>query len=234
LKPENIVVDANGYIKLTDFGLSKEGINDNSSAKSFCGSLAYLAPEIINRQGHGKSVDWYLFGVLMYEMLYGAPPYYTNLSREALFYNIKNAKLNFPKTNNKISHEAKNLIVKLLHRNPNKRLGSGILDADEIKNHSFFSGINFDSIMCKQFIPPNFLLSHLVKETKITSCEGQNYFYQNKEKFPCHMLQELVLNKEICEDMKTNKKSQGTNIEGWTFIEQNQNNPKIKKIRKVE
>lgn len=110
LKPENIVLDNEGYIKLTDFGLSKEGINDNTSAKSFCGSLAYLAPEVLNRQGHGKSVDWYLFGVLIYEMLFGIPPYYTNLSKEALFYNIKYGKLSFPK---KVSDEAKNIITKV-------------------------------------------------------------------------------------------------------------------------
>ena len=112
LKPENVVLDDKGFIKLTDFGLSKEGVKDNSSAKSFCGSLAYLAPEVLNRQGHGKSVDWYLLGVVMYEMLYGVPPYYTNLSKDALFYNIKKAKLIYPDKRD-ISVEAKNLISKV-------------------------------------------------------------------------------------------------------------------------
>ena len=77
LKPDNVVLDAEGHALLTDFGLSKEGVLDNSAAKSFCGSVAYLAPEMLKRIGHGKSVDWYLLGVLFYEMIVGIPPYYT-------------------------------------------------------------------------------------------------------------------------------------------------------------
>ena len=76
LKPDNVVLDEEGHALLTDFGLSKQGIMDNFAAKSFCGSVAYLAPEMIKRSGHGKAVDWYLFGVLMYEMLVGQPPYF--------------------------------------------------------------------------------------------------------------------------------------------------------------
>ena len=68
---------------LTDFGLSKQGVHDNSSAKSFCGSIAYLAPEMLLRKGHGKAVDWYLMGVLLYEMLTGVPPYFSK-SKEQL------------------------------------------------------------------------------------------------------------------------------------------------------
>ncbi len=78
LKPDNIVFDAEGFALLTDFGLSKEGVQTNSQARSFCGSPAYLAPEMLRRSGHGKSVDWYLLGVLLYEMLVGIPPYYSN------------------------------------------------------------------------------------------------------------------------------------------------------------
>lgn len=78
LKPDNVVFDEDGHAMLTDFGLSKEGILNNNSARSFCGSPAYLAPEMLKRSGHGKSVDWYLLGVLLYEMLVGIPPYYSN------------------------------------------------------------------------------------------------------------------------------------------------------------
>ena len=77
LKPDNVVIDEDGHALLTDFGLSKEGVYDNQSAKSFCGSLSYLAPEMIKNKGHGKSVDWYLLGVLLYEMIVGIPPYYS-------------------------------------------------------------------------------------------------------------------------------------------------------------
>ena len=84
LKPDNVVLDADGHALLTDFGLSKEGVLDNSAAKSFCGSVAYLAPEMLKRIGHGKSVDWYLLGVLFYEMIVGIPPYYTK-NKDELF-----------------------------------------------------------------------------------------------------------------------------------------------------
>jgi serine/threonine protein kinase len=107
LKPENLVLDKEGHAKLTDFGLSKEGITDNTITKSFCGSLAYLAPEIISKIGHGKSIDWYLIGALLYEMLVGQPPYYSK-NRQQLFYNITNGKLLLPRY---LSSNAKDIIT---------------------------------------------------------------------------------------------------------------------------
>ena len=86
LKPDNVVLDSEGHALLTDFGLSKEGVVDNVSSKSFCGSVAYLAPEILKKTGHGKSVDWYLLGVLLYEMLVGMPPYFSN-HRQKMYQN---------------------------------------------------------------------------------------------------------------------------------------------------
>ena len=71
MKPDNVVLDQDGHALLTDFGLSKEGVLDFVGTKSFCGSYAYLAPEMVKKTGHGKSVDWYLLGVLIYEMLAG-------------------------------------------------------------------------------------------------------------------------------------------------------------------
>lgn len=88
LKPDNVVIDTDGHACLTDFGLSKEGVFDPSrGAKSFCGSVAYLAPEMIRKAGHGKSVDWYLLGVILYEMIVGQPPYFSE-SKDQLFNNI--------------------------------------------------------------------------------------------------------------------------------------------------
>ena len=95
LKPDNVMLDEEGHCKLTDFGLSKEGVKENVYAKSFCGSVAYLAPEMLKKQGHGKAVDWYLLGVLFYEMLVGITPYFTT-RKEDLFYNIENAELKIP------------------------------------------------------------------------------------------------------------------------------------------
>ena len=76
LKPDNVVLDEEGHALLTDFGLSKEGVKNSEYTQSFCGSVAYLAPEMLRRSGHGRSVDWYLLGVLLYEMLVGIPPYF--------------------------------------------------------------------------------------------------------------------------------------------------------------
>ena len=87
LKPDNIVIDLEGHVRLTDFGLSKEQVTDQTSAMSFCGSIAYLAPEMIKRDGHGKSVDWYLLGVLLYEILTGIPPFYSK-NRRTMIQNI--------------------------------------------------------------------------------------------------------------------------------------------------
>lgn len=111
LKPDNIVIDEQGHAMLTDFGLSKEGVHDNYITKSFCGSLAYLAPEMIKRQGHGKSVDWYLLGVVLYEMLVGIPPYFS-VNRDELMSNIQKGKLRIPSS---LSSDAKSLIKQVKH-----------------------------------------------------------------------------------------------------------------------
>ncbi len=87
LKPDNVILDGEGHCKLTDFGLSKQGIYNNTTG-SFCGSVAYLAPEILCKQGHSRTVDWYLLGLLFYELIVGLPPYY-NSKKQVLFDNIK-------------------------------------------------------------------------------------------------------------------------------------------------
>merc|ERR1719162_2031664 len=114
LKPENVLLDADGHAKLTDFGLSKEGIEDNHSAYSMCGTPEYLAPEILDKKGHGKPVDWYSLGALSFEMLTGLPPYYTR-DREKLFDRIRHADLKYPVY---ITEHAKDLLQSLLQRDP--------------------------------------------------------------------------------------------------------------------
>ncbi len=87
LKPGNVVIDKEGHALLTDFGLSKEA----SLAHSFCGSTAYMAPEMLWRRGHTKVLDWYLLGVLIYEALTGRPPFW-DINKEALLNNIKSGR----------------------------------------------------------------------------------------------------------------------------------------------
>lgn len=96
LKPENVLLDQNGNVRLTDFGLSKEGVSDHSTgANSFCGTPEYIAPEVLRREGHGRAVDWWSLGALLYEMITGLPPFYSR-NRETMFEKIMKAELNFP------------------------------------------------------------------------------------------------------------------------------------------
>eukprot|EP00929_Paragymnodinium_shiwhaense_P080307 TRINITY_DN4186_c0_g2_i1.p1 TRINITY_DN4186_c0_g2~~TRINITY_DN4186_c0_g2_i1.p1 ORF type:complete len:348 (+),score=90.77 TRINITY_DN4186_c0_g2_i1:163-1206(+) len=150
LKPENILLDADGHVKLTDFGLSKEGIEDNFSAKSMCGTPEYLAPEILDKRGHGKAVDWYSLGALTYEMLTGLPPFYTR-DREKLFDRIRRGELSYPTY---VTPVAKEMLMKMLDRDPNRRLGGGPGDGLEVQSHPFFSTISFNDMLNKRIPPP--------------------------------------------------------------------------------
>ena len=150
LKPDNVVLDEEGHAKLTDFGLSKEGVTENQYAKSFCGSIAYLAPEMLKKQGHGKAVDWYLLGVLFYEMLVGITPFFTN-RKEDIFHNIEFGELKIPEF---VSEEAADLLRGLLQKDPKKRLGGSSKDAQEIKEHPYFKDVDWDKVYNKQITPP--------------------------------------------------------------------------------
>ncbi len=133
-------MDSEGHALLTDFGLSKQGTEDSLS-KSFCGSIAYLAPEMLAKIGHNKSIDWYLVGVLFYELLVGIPPFFSK-NRDEMFNNIRSGPLLIPKN---LSPEAKDLMKKLLTRNPKNRLGAKF-DAEEVKGHEFFKDINWKDV----------------------------------------------------------------------------------------
>jgi len=150
LKPENVLLCEHGHVKITDFGLSKEGVKDNYSAKSMCGTPEYLAPEILNGQGHGKAVDWYSLGALCYEMLTGLPPYYSR-DRDELFRAIQKARLAVPSFLKPVSRD---FLKRLLHPNPEHRLGSGSEDSKEVRGHEFYREIDWDKLLQKKYRPP--------------------------------------------------------------------------------
>jgi serine/threonine protein kinase len=89
LKPENVLLDSQGYIKLTDFGLSMLKISGNDGATSLCGTLEYIAPEVIQKKSHGKPFDWWTLGVIIYEMSTGEPPFINTCGEQDLFYKIQ-------------------------------------------------------------------------------------------------------------------------------------------------
>lgn len=147
LKPENILIDEDGFALLTDFGLSKENMTDSTRANSLCGTAEYLAPEVLEKErNYNKSCDWWSFGCVIYEMLTGHPPFYST-DRKKMFDDIKNCEVSFYDFH---SSAARDLISKLLMKDPKKRLSS----ADEIKPHAFFKSVNWDELLARKTVPP--------------------------------------------------------------------------------
>ena len=161
LKPENILMDDKGYLRLADFGMAKK-LKEDEKAMSFCGTPEYLAPEIITMEGHDKNADWWSFGILLFEMLCGLPPFYVE-NLDKMYEMIKGSPVKFPKRIT-LSEDAKDVIRKLLEKNPKKRLGSqnGI---EEIKKHPFFASIDFDLIVEKKIPAP--FIPELANDTDV-------------------------------------------------------------------
>merc|ERR1719329_1139156 len=129
---------------LTDFGLAKEGVATLHGATSFCGSVAFLAPEIILRRGHGHTVDIYGLGVLLFDMLTGLPPFYSR-DREQLYKNIKSAPLRIPRG---ITKDASALIRSTMEREPSRRIGA--TSTREVQRHAFFSRISWAALLRRE------------------------------------------------------------------------------------
>ena len=150
LKPENVLIDQDGFLRITDFGLSKTGVHGNQDAKSFCGTPEYLAPEIIFKLGHGKAADWWTVGCFSYELLMGRPPFYGQ-SKEEIYEKIKFGPVKY---HYELSAAARAFLDAFFIKNPDKRLGSGPHGPQDVKNHPFFAGINWTAIQNKTCVPP--------------------------------------------------------------------------------
>jgi serine/threonine protein kinase len=149
LKPENVLLDNEGNIKLTDFGLSHMYTEKNEKAFTVCGTPYYIAPEILERRGYNDAVDWWSLGCLMYEMLDGKPLF--NFQTVNLNINEYKKPLNLSNT---FSKEAKDLITKLVELDPRKRIGTGPNGIEDLKNHSYFKDIDWNDLENKNIMAP--------------------------------------------------------------------------------
>uniref|UniRef100_U5EGG3 Ribosomal protein S6 kinase n=1 Tax=Corethrella appendiculata TaxID=1370023 RepID=U5EGG3_9DIPT len=150
LKPENVLLDAQGHVKLTDFGLCKEHIKEGIVTHTFCGTIEYMAPEILTRNGHAKAVDWWSLGALMYDMLTGLPPF-TAENRKKTIETILKGKLNLPAY---LTPDARDLIRRLMKRQVAVRLGSGPSDSLAVQAHPFFKNVNWEDVLQRRLEPP--------------------------------------------------------------------------------
>ncbi|XP_029862412.1 ribosomal protein S6 kinase alpha-5 isoform X4 [Aquila chrysaetos chrysaetos] len=157
IKLENILLDSDGHVVLTDFGLSKEFLTDeNERAYSFCGTIEYMAPDIVRGgdTGHDKAVDWWSVGVLMYELLTGASPFTVDGEKNSQAEISRRILKSEPPYPQEMSALSKDIIQRLLMKDPKKRLGCGPTDADEIKQHPFFQNMNWDDLAAKKVSAP--------------------------------------------------------------------------------
>ncbi|KAL7637343.1 UNVERIFIED_CONTAM: hypothetical protein RMT77_012069 [Armadillidium vulgare] len=157
LKLENILLDCDGHIKIADFGLCKEDVSYGTTTRTFCGTPEYLAPEVVfpilevlEESDYGRGVDWWGFGVCLYEMMVGRLPF-SATDHDKLYTMIVNEDVRFPRT---LSVEARDVLRSLLVKDPHKRLGGGSGDAKEIMAHPFFDRVNWKAIEEKKVTPP--------------------------------------------------------------------------------
>lgn len=159
LKPENVLLGADGHVILTDFGLSKLNTKIDSSEelhKTLCGTNEYMAPEMINGGGYGKSVDWWALGTLVYEMLTGDPPFHCRNTKK-LYQLIKTKRVTLP---GYLTKECHSLIKGLLDRNVDRRLGCSkhtpfkVGGVRALKDHPFFKGLDWPALVRKEIEPP--------------------------------------------------------------------------------
>uniref|UniRef100_A0A8C9XAN6 Uncharacterized protein n=1 Tax=Sander lucioperca TaxID=283035 RepID=A0A8C9XAN6_SANLU len=150
LKLDNLLMDADGFVKITDFGLCKEGMGHGDQTSTFCGTPEFLAPEVLTDDNYTRAVDWWGMGVLIYEMLVGESPF-PGEDEEEVFDSIVNDDVQYPGIFNL---QTSIIRLQLLKKNPLKRLGAGEKDANEIKGEKFFETIDWEALMAKTVKPP--------------------------------------------------------------------------------
>uniref|UniRef100_A0A8B9EQ28 protein kinase C n=1 Tax=Anser cygnoides TaxID=8845 RepID=A0A8B9EQ28_ANSCY len=147
---DNLLLDTEGFVKIADFGLCKEGMGFGDRTSTFCGTPEFLAPEVLTETSYTRAVDWWGLGVLIYEMLVGESPFPGD-DEEEVFDSIVNDEVRYPRF---LSTEAISIMRRLLRRNPERRLGAGEKDAEDVKKHHFFRLIDWNALLAKKVKPP--------------------------------------------------------------------------------
>ncbi|XP_066568902.1 serine/threonine-protein kinase N2 [Amia ocellicauda] len=150
LKLDNLLMDVDGFVKIADFGLCKEGMGHGDRTSTFCGTPEFLAPEVLTDNTYTRAVDWWGMGVLIYEMLVGESPFPGD-DEEEVFDSIVNDEVRYPRF---LSPESISIIQKLLRKNPERRLGAGEQDAEEVKKQKFFQDVDWEALLAKKVKPP--------------------------------------------------------------------------------
>lgn len=154
LKLDNLLLDKDGYVKLADFGLCKEGMGPTDRTSTFCGTPEFLAPEVLTENSYTRAIDWWGLGVLIFEMLVGEPPF-SGDDEEEIFDSIVNDDVRYPRF---LSIESISIMRRLMRKNPEKRLGAGEGDATEVKQQRFFKHINWEwEKLLRREIKPKFV-----------------------------------------------------------------------------
>lgn len=162
LKPENLILDREGYLKITDFGFAKN-IGECGRTFTLCGTPGYMAPEVLESVGHGYAVDWWCLGILTYEMLASIPPFSSHDARET-YNKIRKVDYKFPPF---FTDDAKDFIGKLLVKKPSSRLG--VNDPNQAKQHKWFEGFSFEKLIKRQLAPP--IVTQLKDEFDVSNFE---------------------------------------------------------------
>lgn len=146
LKLENVLVDSDGHVALTDFGMSKENMPDQGRTTTFVGTYQMMAPEVFSGKSYSRAVDWWALGVMVYEMIDGRTPFNAKTNR-LIKERIVNVDLKFSP---RFTEDAKDFVSKLLTKNEDDRLGSGEHGFDHIKHHPWFKGLDWDCVERKE------------------------------------------------------------------------------------
>ncbi|KAL2757601.1 hypothetical protein ACRALDRAFT_1060930 [Sodiomyces alcalophilus JCM 7366] len=204
LKPENCLLDAEGHLLLTDFGLSKVAIGSDDHCNSILGTVEYMAPEVILGQKYGKAVDWWSYGALGFDLMTGNPPFRGN-NNAKIQDNIVKQKLIMPYF---LGPDAKDLLTRLLRKDPAKRLGSQMpKDLQTIKNHRFFRKIDWKKLATRDMEPP---IQPLITDPEL----AENF----SDEFTDLAVSPVVTSKGLWEGLSARESNKDDPFGGFSFV----------------